>query len=171
MTGGIRIRPNIRLSEALEGRGVGVYVILRIRQEMFKPHLPGSTAGSMMVSRSVLVALLVLTACRDLSGPKTELRISGIVTDVSTGARISGATVTLENIEILLFPSSPIINTTTDSQGHYSLTWTSDTYCLEILRLRVSADGYYESFTNQASGNNIRCTSSEQILNVQLIHR
>ena len=118
---------------------------------------------------ALLGALMISAACMEPSGPHTQLRISGVVTDVSSGAGVPGATVTLENFELFIIPSAPLMSATTDSQGRFSLVWTNDNHCLEIFRLHVTAEGYDDGFTNQISGNNVQCTSKQQILNVQIL--
>ena len=126
-----------------------------------------------MIRRSALVACLVLVpvGCSEPSAPMTHLRISGAVTDLSTGSPIPGAVVVLETIEgfLFVFPSVPIDSVTTDAQGRYALTFDDDTRCLGILRLRATAPNFSTGYTNDASGNSVRCTSEMQVLNIRLL--
>ena len=125
----------------------------------------------MRISGVAALLLLALTAsCKatDATGPQTELTISGAVTDVSTGSPIAGATITLETIEFLVVPSVALLSTVSDPQGRYNLSYSAEGECLEIMRLRVIAEGYGQNFSRELEGNGVKCTRANQVLNVRL---
>ena len=113
--------------------------------------------------------VIAAVACGDPSGPSTRFQISGTVSNLSTGAPVAGALVVLETIEFFLIPSAPLDSALTDANGRFTLSVDAPEHCLDIWRLRATAENYRPGFTNDASGNSVRCTSDRQVLNIVLL--
>ena len=119
----------------------------------------------------VAVCLLQFTSCQTSTGPSyLSLHISGAVTTFA-GAPIAGAKVFLETIDIpyLLLASAKLDSALTDAQGRFAVSYVnSDMKCIRIYRLHVIADNSHEAYTNDLSGNGIKCTSALQTINLQM---
>jgi hypothetical protein len=116
----------------------------------------------------VLLLTLAIAGC-GLTGPNNvTLHVQGTVTDASTGQSVAGATVHLFP-PTLIFGTSDgdVASTTSDAQGHYSLTHTVKSPCLgNGFGFAVSATT--SSPAMEADGVTIDCSEAQQNVDLAL---
>ena len=116
-----------------------------------------------------LVALSICAACSILE-PETTIQVQGQVTATDDGSPIAGASVELRLVvptSIASWTSRSVGSSTTDAQGHYSLSYVKEGGCLFVLL--VNAQG----FTGDSVGwlfddPDITCTDKVQTFDFQL---
>ncbi len=116
-----------------------------------------------------LVALFVCAAC-SLLEPDTTIQVQGQVTAADDGSPIAGASVELRLVvptSIASWTSRSVGSSTTDAQGHYSLSYVKEGGCLFVLK--VNAQG----FTGDSVGwlfddPDVTCTDKVQTFDFQL---
>lgn len=116
------------------------------------------------------ICLAAFSSCKSTTAPKVSLHISGVVTNFA-GAPIVGAKVFLETVEIpfLLLGSAPLDSALTDAQGRYAVSYVNDEVtCISIYQLHVTNGAGHDVYTNDLSGNSIKCTSAVQTINFQM---
>ncbi len=120
---------------------------------------------------TILVAILTLTACELVTRPELTIQLQGTVTATDDGSPIAGASVELRLVvptSIASWTSRSVGSSTTDAQGHYSLSYVKEGRC-PLFVLLVNAQG----FTGDSVGwlfddPDITCTDKVQTFDFQL---
>ena len=124
----------------------------------------------------VLLATLTLAslnACKLITGPEElTMHVQGTVTAADDGSPIAGASVRfvyLEPTSILSSTLRTVDNSTTDAQGHFSLSYVKEGYCGDSLfELAANAQGFTEEFIWFTQDPHITCTGELQTIDFQL---
>ena len=118
--------------------------------------------------RAILSLLICSTAGCGITGPsKVTLRLAGTVTAQATGLPVAGALIELY-APCLIFGCNndqDLVKTTTDAQGHYSVTQSVDNPCLGNgfgLALSASGSGF------AGMGEQVECNESHQQIDFSL---
>ena len=116
-----------------------------------------------------LVALFICAACSILE-PETTIQVQGQVTATDDGSPIAGASVELRLVvptSIASWTSRSVGSSTTDAQGHYSLSYVKEGGCLFVLL--VNAQGFTgDSVSWIFDDPNVTCTNKVQTFDFQL---
>ena len=118
-----------------------------------------------------LVALFICAACSILE-PETTIQVQGQVTATEDGSPIAGASVELRLVvptSIASWTSHPVANSTTDAQGHYSLSYVKEGGCGDLFSLVVNAQGFTGDHVGWLLDDpDITCTDKVQTFDFQL---
>ena len=117
-----------------------------------------------------LVALFVCAAC-SLLEPDTTIQVQGQVTAADDGSPIAGASVELRLVvptSIASWTSRSVGSSTTDAQGHYSLSYVKEGRCGDLFVLVVNTQGFTGESIGFLDGPHLTCTGALQTFDVQL---
>lgn len=115
-----------------------------------------------------LVALFICAACSIL-GPVTTIQVQGTIAAADDGSPIAGASVELRLVvptSIASWTSRSVGSSTTDAQGHYSLSYVKEGGCLFVLS--VNAQGFTGDGIGWLDDPDITCTDKVQTFDFQL---
>ncbi len=118
-----------------------------------------------------LVVPLVL-ACGLVGPDDTTIRVQGTVTAADDGSPIAGASVRFvyhEPTSFVTSTSRTVDRSTTDAQGHYSLSYVKEGFCGDSLfHLVANAQGFAEEWIWFTQDPHITCTERLQTIDIQL---
>lgn len=120
----------------------------------------------------VLLATLTLAslnACELVTGPGLTIQVQGTITAADDGSPIAGASVELRLVvptSIASWTSRSVGSSTTDAQGHYSLSYVKEGGCLFVLS--VNAQGFTGDGVGWLDDPDITCTDKVQTFDFQL---
>ena len=123
--------------------------------------------------RHVPLCLVVpfVLACGLVGPDDTTMRVQGTVT-AADGSPIAGASVHFvynEPTSILTSILYNVANSTTDAQGHYSLSYVKEGHCGDSLfYLAANAQGFAEEWIGFTQDPHITCTEALQTIDIQL---
>ena len=125
---------------------------------------------------TILVAILTLAslnACELFTGPKElTIQVQGQVTAADDGSPIAGASVQFvyhKPTSILSSTFRTVRRSTTDAQGHFSLSYVKEGFCGDSLfHLEANAQGFAEEWIWFTEDPHITCTEELQTIDIQL---
>jgi len=106
------------------------------------------------------------------SRPETTIQVQGTVTAADDGSPIAGASVELRLVvptSIASWTSRSVGSSTTDAQGHYSLSYVKEGGCGDLFSLVVNAQGFTGDHVGWLLDDpHVTCTEEVQTFDFQL---
>ena len=122
---------------------------------------------------SLCLAFPFVLACGLVGPDDTTMRVLGTVTAADDGSPIAGASVRFvyheQTSNFLSWINSTADRSTTDAQGHYSLSYVKEGFCGDSLfHLVANAQGFAEEWIWFTQDPHITCTERLQTIDLQL---